>query len=164
MLDEKTDTVTHDHNLVMKNLKSFHTTLHTRKSRKTERQCFEYLAEINTPVLTPEERELCEGQLTLNEIFNALNIMHPGNDGLIEKFYLAFFDLLGFRLLKCFNYAFSNGELSASQRQAVVTLIEKKGRDKKDLLKTGDQFHYLMLMQKLFPSVLQMVSKKLFHL
>ena len=55
----------------------------------------------------------------------------PGNDGLTTEFYLAFFDLLGFRLLKCRNYAFSNGELSASQRQTVITLIEKKGRDKR---------------------------------
>ena len=96
--------------LIMKNLKSFYRTLYTRKSCKTERQCFEYLAEINTPVLTPDEIELCEGKLTLNEIFNALNIMPPsktpGNDGLTKEFYVAFFDLLGLRLLKCLNYAF----------------------------------------------------------
>ena len=59
LLDEKTDIVTHDHNLIMKNLKSFYRTLYTRKSCKTEKQCFEYLDKINTPVLTPEERELC---------------------------------------------------------------------------------------------------------
>ena len=96
--------------LIMKNLKSFYRTLYTRKSCKTERQCFEYLAEINTPVLTPDEIELCEGKLTLNEIFNALNTMPPsktpGNDGLTKEFYVAFFDLLGLRLLKCLNYAF----------------------------------------------------------
>ena len=102
MLDEKTDTVTHDHNLIMKNLRSFYSTLYTRKSCKTEKQCFEYLAEINTPVLTTEEGELCEGQLTLNEIFNALNTLPPnktlGNDDLNKEFYSAFFDLSGLRL------------------------------------------------------------------
>ena len=135
MIDEKTDTVIREHNLIMKNLKSFYSTLYTRKSCKTEKQCFEYLTEINTPVLTPEERELCEDQLTLDKIFKALNTMPPnktpGSNGLTKEFYLAFFDLLGLRLLKCLNYAFSNGESSASQRQAVITLIEKKGRDKR---------------------------------
>ena len=137
LLDENIDTVTytHDHNLFMKRLKSFHKTLYTRKSCKSEKQCFEYLDKINTPFLTPEEREFCEGQLTVNEIFKALNTMPPnktpGSDGLTKEFYVAFFDLLGLRLLKCLNYAFCKGVLSASQRQAVITLIEKKGRDKR---------------------------------
>ena len=135
LLDEKTDIVTHNHNLIMKSLKSFYRTLYTRKSCKTEKQCSEYLDKINTPVLTPEERDFCEGQLTLNEIFKALNTMPPnktpGSDGLTKEFYLAFFDLLGPTLLKCINYAFSKGELSASQRQAVITLIEKKEKDKR---------------------------------
>ena len=135
MLDEKTDIVTHDHNLIMKNLKSFYRTLYTRKSCKTEKQCFEHLDKINTPVLTPEEREFCEGQLTFIEIFKVLNTMPPnktpGSDGLTKEFYIAFFDLLGLILLKCLNYAFSKGVLSASQRQAIITSIEKKGRNKR---------------------------------
>ena len=55
----------------------------------------------------------------------------PGNDGLSKEFYLAFFDLLGPKLLECLNKVFSLGEFSTSQRQAVVTLVEKKGRDKR---------------------------------
>ena len=53
-----------------------------------------------------------------------------GNDGLSKEFYLAFFDILCPNLLKCLNYAFEVGEFSTSQRQAVITLIEKKGRYK----------------------------------
>ena len=54
----------------------------------------------------------------------------PGNDGLNKEFYLAFFDILCPNL-KCLNYAFEVGELSTSQIQAVITLIEKKGKDKR---------------------------------
>ena len=36
---------------------------------------------------------------------------------------------LGPLLLKTFNYSFEKGELSASQKQAVITLIQKKDRD-----------------------------------
>ena len=41
--------------------------------------------------------------------------------------------------MQALNYSFQHGELSISQRQAVITLTEKKGRTK-DALKTGDQF------------------------
>ena len=36
---------------------------------------------------------------------------------------------MGPLLLKTFNYSFEKGELSASQKQAVITLIQKKDRD-----------------------------------
>ena len=75
-----------------------------------EKQCMEYLTEINTPVLSSEMKDLCDRHITLNEIFTALNAMLsnkiPGNDSLTKEFYLAFFDILGSRLLKCLNYAF----------------------------------------------------------
>ena len=106
-----------------------------RKSIKTEKECLDYLADINSPILTNEEQRPCEGQLTPVEVFDALSNTQvnktPGNDGLSKEFYVAFFDILCPNLLKCLNYAFEVGELSTSQRQAVITLIEKKGRDKR---------------------------------
>ena len=53
----------------------------------------------------------------------------PGNDGLTKEFYTAFFGELGSLLLKTFNYSFVKGELSSSQKQALITLILKKDRD-----------------------------------
>ena len=52
----------------------------------------------------------------------------PGNDGLTKEFYACFFGELGMLLL---SYSHLVGELSISQKQAVVTLIKKKGRDKR---------------------------------
>ena len=45
--------------------------------------------------------------------------------------YIYIFLELGMLLLKSLNYSHLVGELSTSQKPAVVTLIEKKGRDKK---------------------------------
>ena len=119
----------------MTNLKSFYRTLHSKKSLMSEKQYMEYLAGINTPVLSSERKDLCDNHITLNEIFTALNTMlsnkTPGSDGLTKQFYLAFFGILGPKLLTSLNYAFSVGELPTSQRQAVITLIEKSGRDKR---------------------------------
>ena len=41
-------------------------------------------------------------------------------------------------MVTTFNYSFSNGELSTSQKQAVITLIQKKARDVRFIKKTGD--------------------------
>ena len=53
----------------------------------------------------------------------------PANDGFTKEFYFAFFGELGPLLLKTFNYSFEKIELSASQKQAVIALIQKKDRD-----------------------------------
>ena len=43
-------------------------------------------------------------------------------------------------LVASFSYAHDRGELSNSQKQAVITLLEKKARTKA-LSRTGDQYH-----------------------
>ena len=68
----------------------------------------------------------------MKECFEALTALHsnksPGSDGLSKEFYLAFFQTLGSDLIQCLNYRFQEGEMSSSQKQAVITLIEKKTR------------------------------------
>ena len=49
--------------------------LYRKRSVKTEEECLKYLLELNTPNLSLEERELCEGKLTLTECWNALQSM-----------------------------------------------------------------------------------------
>ena len=109
----------------------------TQESQLRRKECLDYLADTNSPILTNEEQRLCEGQLTPVEVFDALSDMQanktPGNDGLSKEFYLAFFAIICPNLIKCLNYANEVGQLSMSQRQAVITLIEKKGRDKRKI-------------------------------
>ena len=62
----------------------------------------------------------------------------PGNDGLSKEFYEVIWDDVKFPLLASINDAFIKEQLSTSQKQAVIKLIEKK-RQPKDLLRTGDQ-------------------------
>ena len=59
----------------------------------------------------------------------------PGNDGLSKEFYICFFKEIHMYLIQALNHFFSNEQLSNSQRQAMITLIEKKGKDKKRYLK-----------------------------
>ena len=50
----------------------------------------------------------------------------PGNDGLTKEFWEAFWDHVKVPLLLPFKMAFLKKELSTSQKQAVLKLIEKR--------------------------------------
>ena len=56
------------------------------------------------------------------------NNTSPGNDGITKEFYEAFWHDLKAPLLLSVNKAFKVEELSTSQKQAVIKLIEKKKR------------------------------------
>ena len=87
------------------------------------------------PALTDDLKNICEGKIGYSECFSVLGTFPknktPGNDGLTIEFYLAFWPLFGRLLVDSLNYAFEFGELSNSQKQAIITLIEKKGKDKR---------------------------------
>ena len=59
--------------------------------------------------------------------------------GLSKEFYEVFWNGVKIPLLASINDAFITEELSTSQKQAVIKLIEKK-RQTKNLLRTGDQY------------------------
>ena len=81
--------------------------------------------------LSPSERDDCEGPLSVEECFTALQGMArrkaPGSDGLPMEFYLKFWSLLGSDLVRVLNSCFSAGRLSRSQRRGVISLSFKKG-------------------------------------
>ena len=113
-------------------LQTFYTNLYT--STDTSSECKEYFLQIEIPRLTTQEQKLCEGQLNIEECTNALKYFKqnksPGNDGITIEFYRVFWSQLSSVLVDCYNYSYNHGELSTSQRQAIISLIEKHGKDK----------------------------------
>ena len=90
-----------------------------------------FLSDLNEfPSLVEENKNVCEGKLGYGECYNALQTFQknksPGNDGLTVEFYVAFWPVFGNLLVESLNYAFEYGELSNSQKQAVIILVEKK--------------------------------------
>ena len=51
----------------------------------------------------------------------------PGNDGLTKEFQETFWEEIKIPLCDSITRSYQNGELSVSQKQAVIKLIEKKG-------------------------------------
>ena len=55
----------------------------------------------------------------------------PGNDGLTKEFHIAFQNEVKISLLLAIEKAYLVKQLIASQKQALIKLIEKKGRNKR---------------------------------
>ena len=67
----------------------------------------------------------------LNALSHSPNGKSPGNDGLTSEFYIKFWNLLGQLLTDSLNFSYQHGELSNSQKQAIIRLIEKKDKDRR---------------------------------
>lgn len=74
-----------------------------------------------------------EGDISVDEVKKAIRSLRigkaPGNDGFSVDFYQKFIDDLAPRLLVVYQDAVQRGRLAESMREAVITLLHKKGRD-----------------------------------
>ena len=95
----------------------------------------QFLRNINIKMLTDEQREILDNKITTNEYLEALKSFQknktPGNDGLTVEFYLGFWHLIWRCLVDALNFAHEHGQLSNSQKQAMITLLEKKDKDRR---------------------------------
>ena len=95
----------------------------------TNKECDNFLKSIETPVIDEQDSAMCDRDITLDELLTALKSMNkgktPGNDGLTTEFLLYFFESIGGDLLKCLNACFETDSMTVSQKQAVISLIEK---------------------------------------
>ena len=95
----------------------------------------ESLKGINSKMLTDDQREGLDTKITINEYFGTLKSFEknktPGNGGLTIEFYLAFWDLVGECLVDALTFAQEQGQFSTSQKQAMITLLEKKDKDRR---------------------------------
>ena len=122
---------------ILHRLETFYMNKYTKCPGITGQGCKDYLKDINLPKLDHDDSNKCNGYITLSEIHKALLEMKsnktPGNDGLTTEFYLSFFTEIGLYLLNSINAAYENNNLSTTQKQAVINLLEKKGRDTRDI-------------------------------
>ncbi|KAL9965974.1 hypothetical protein ACROYT_G023977 [Oculina patagonica] len=128
---------TTDPNTIADEIFSFYSDLYAEKADDTvDLSTCPFLNSAYIPKLSPEMRDTCEGELTYAECFNVLssfkNNKTPGNDGLSVEFYKVFWPEIGRNLVDSLNFSYRHGELSTTQKEAVlITLIEKKNRDRR---------------------------------
>ena len=121
---------------------------------------------MNLPQLCETDIAISVGLITKNEYFSALKAMNsnksPGNHELMKEFYVAFFNALGNYSVEAINFSFQEGELSTSQKEAAITLAEKKDRDKR-LLKNWRAISLINVDDKIISKGLALRVKKVLH-
>ena len=132
----KNGTLSSDPKIIMNELEDFYTGLYDSEDNLPDYANL-FLRHSEIPKLSPEKASTCEGKLTVEECLQSLQSFKenksPGNDGLTVEFYKTFWGILGELLVESLNCAFDHGELSNSQKQAIITLIEKKGKDRRQI-------------------------------
>ena len=96
----------------------------------------EYLAGVmDNKCLDPLEASLCEGIITDAKCENIITTLSkntsPGLDGLNSEFYMVFWKDIKDLVINSYNEAFTEGKLSISHRQILITLLFKKEDRKK---------------------------------
>jgi len=126
--------VTTDPFCVLREQKLFYNNLYKTRANVDNEAIKKFLNELNIPKLSEELKESCEGGITMEECKISLesfqNNKSPGNDGIPVEFYKKCWNLICNPFFDCVNASFEKEELSNSQEQAVISLIEKKGKDR----------------------------------
>ena len=116
-------------------LYNFYQTLFKEKLSISEECIQSFLDKVSLPKLNENQTLKCEGTTTECELLQALTSMDndksPGNDGITKEFYIKFWDVVKKPLCASIQQSFIAGQLSTSQKQAIIKLIEKKDRDKR---------------------------------
>ena len=94
-----------------------------------------FLNKMSLPTLDNQKALSCEGPISDTEMLNALKSMSndksPGNDGLTKEFYKTFWNEIQNPLISSIQRSSEVDQLTISQRQAIIKLIEKKEIDKR---------------------------------
>ena len=126
--------VTPDSLTILSEQKRFYQNLYTSGRNETDNRhaAKSFLNNLNIPKLLEDEKQSCEGKILLNECELILetfqNNKAPGNEGIPVEFYKKLWPLISEPFIKCVNECFENKQLSSSQKQAVITLTEKRQR------------------------------------
>ena len=88
----------------------------------------------NAPLLTMENREITEGQITYTEAHIAVRAMtnnkSPGSDGYTSELKKKIFRDIAHFLVRSINYRFKNKQMSVTPKQGIITCISKEGKPK----------------------------------
>ena len=119
---------------ILEEAASFYKNLYSEKNNDTSLDFINEFTSPDIPKLTDEQRELCEGPLTVSECTAAVkelqNGKSPGSDGLPSEFYKFFWNDIKYLVTDSLNYSLIKGELSIEQRRGILTLIPKKKKNR----------------------------------
>ena len=142
-LNTENDKSTTNPKEILDEIQSFYANLYDKKVEHSDESLIKTFLKVNTNTLTDEQRDSLDKQLTMSECFTTLKTFQknktPRNDGLMVEFSLAFWLLVGKCFVECLNFTHGHGELSTCQKQTMITLLEKKDKDKRLVSNLGNK-------------------------
>jgi exonuclease III len=137
-LKKEDGTVITGKNEILKTQKLFYEKLYSCQNEEVDDATFfEKLNPEDIPTLSEDDRNSIEGQITYNELLEALkrskNDKSPGLDGYTSEFFKFFWIDIGHFLLRSINFAYKNNTLSITQKQGVITCLPKPGKPRNSL-------------------------------
>jgi len=131
----KNDADITDHKEILTELHDFYSNLFSRKIDKSKSDCIAFLNSLAIPKISDQHKVDCDRALTVEDLKNSLSSMSggksPGNDGLTVEFYKFFWPDIQNIFYDSVCYSRQVGELSSSQKQAIIKLLEKRDKDKR---------------------------------
>ena len=147
-------------------LYKFYKNLFKENLNTSKEVTFSFIENINLPALANEQALECEGIISETELLKALKSMKndksPGNDRITKEFHELFWDDIKHSLSDSIKKSFISGELSTSQKQAVLKLIEKKEKDKR-LIKNWRPISLLNIDTKLISKIIAIRLQKILN-
>ena len=129
-------------------------------------ECSEFLDSVSDKALSGEEYDNLDQPITLQEIEEALSKApkgkSPGIDGLSIEWISRFWPEIKSLFMEALNASFKEGQLTQSQRRAIVTMIPKPNRDH-ELLKNYRGISLLCCDYKLIAAVMANRIKKVIN-
>jgi hypothetical protein len=134
-LINESDEIIEDSNEILKYEEEFYKHLYTQPEEQDNirnNTMLEFVDE-ETPKIQMADMELCEQNINLEEIGQALmdlkNGKSPGTDGFTPDFYKFFWTKIKLLVLNSLKHAYESGELSIEQKRGIINLIPKKEKD-----------------------------------
>ena len=145
----KNGETTCDNNCIINEVKDFYKKLYTK--RDVDNIDISNLVN-NLPKMDDRTADQLEGELTLEEISEALKDMKnnksPGSDGFPSEFFKVFWRQLGPFVLRSLNEGFRSGELSNTQKEGVIICIPKS-ESNRELIKNWRPITLLNIVYKI---------------
>lgn len=131
------DVVTSNPKEILQECSKFYEDLYTQENPNLAptQDILDAINQLDHPRLSDQAKAMLDAEPTMEELKKALTQLNsnksPGTDGLPPEYYVKFWPFLAPHLVRSFKYSLESGSLSVEQRRGVVTLIPKRGVDRR---------------------------------
>ena len=149
---------------ILQRIENYYQKLYTT-TKPNDKNIIKVAQTLNHKKLSNEDKQACENFISEQEVKNAIQEMKnnksPGNDGLPKEFYEVFWNELKYILPEVYNNIFLQGQMTESQRNAIIKLIYKKNDPNE--LKNWRPISLLNLDYKILSKILSNRLKPIMH-